>query len=114
MFTGSSCFPLSPDKTKRPGPSGFPLDGKKDQLDCIIEGIGAPHDRKATCFITDQKALDYIKTFNDSHQGSETEPAIVKRLPGANSQAIDLLLKMLQFNPFMRPTVEECLESPFF
>jgi len=34
--------------------------------------------------------------------------------PGAGEEAIDLLHKILVFNPYFRLTIEECLEHPFF
>ena len=37
-----------------------------------------------------------------------------ERLPYASDLALDLLKKMVSFNPYMRPKVEECLEHPFF
>ncbi len=33
---------------------------------------------------------------------------------GASPEAIDLLEKILQFNPYFRPTVDGCLSHPFF
>jgi serine/threonine protein kinase len=34
--------------------------------------------------------------------------------PAAGPEAIDLLNKILVFNPFFRITLEECLAHPFF
>lgn len=34
--------------------------------------------------------------------------------PGAGDEAIDLLHKILVFNPYFRLSIEECLEHPFF
>lgn len=36
------------------------------------------------------------------------------KYPGARSKAIDLLDKILQFNPIFRLTVDEALEHPLF
>lgn len=36
------------------------------------------------------------------------------RYPGAGSEAIDLLNKMLQFNPYFRITIDEALNHPIF
>ena len=33
--------------------------------------------------------------------------------PYASPDAIDLMKKMIQFNPFLRPSIEECLAHPF-
>jgi hypothetical protein len=37
-----------------------------------------------------------------------------KKYPGAGNQAIDLLNKMLLFNPYFRITIDEALDHPFF
>ena len=34
--------------------------------------------------------------------------------PGAGEEAIDLLHKILIFNPYFRITIDECLDHPFF
>ena len=34
--------------------------------------------------------------------------------PGAGDEAIDLLHRILVFNPYFRVTIDECLEHPFF
>lgn len=36
------------------------------------------------------------------------------KYPGAGNEAIDLLNKMLQFNPYFRITIDEALDHPFF
>ena len=35
-------------------------------------------------------------------------------IPTASSEAIDLILKMLQWDPHKRPTATQCLQHPFF
>lgn len=35
-------------------------------------------------------------------------------IPNASSDAIDLILKMLQWDPNRRPTAMQCLQHPFF
>lgn len=34
--------------------------------------------------------------------------------PGAGEEAIDLLHKILVFNPYFRISIDDCLEHPFF
>jgi serine/threonine protein kinase len=34
--------------------------------------------------------------------------------PGAGEEAIDLLHKILVFNPYFRLTIDDCLDHPFF
>ena len=35
-------------------------------------------------------------------------------IPNASPDAIDLILKMLQWDPQKRPTAMQCLQHPFF
>jgi len=39
---------------------------------------------------------------------------LAQRYPAAGEEAIDLLGKMLLFNPYFRITVEDAIEHPFF
>ena len=34
--------------------------------------------------------------------------------PGAGDEAIDLLHKILVFNPYFRASIDECMDHPFF
>jgi serine/threonine protein kinase len=36
-----------------------------------------------------------------------------QRYPASKEEALDLLSKMLNFNPFFRPSVQECLDHPY-
>lgn len=71
--------------------------------------LGPPTDDDM-CFITDKSAIAYIKEF--AARGGVT--SLGDRYPYASEAALDLLRKMVSFNPFLRPTIEECLEHPFF
>jgi mitogen-activated protein kinase 1/3 len=107
LFPGKSCFPLSPDKHVKEERKGFPF-SKNDQLAVIFEVIGTPlEDEKS--FVTDQKALEYLEAFP---QRPKTD--LNKLYPGAGEDAVDLLGKMLIFNPFFRISVDEALNHPFF
>lgn len=60
-------------------------------------------------YVTDTKAITYLKSFN------EIERIDLKdKYPGASPEAIDLLNRMLQFNPFFRISVTDALEHPLF
>ena len=37
-----------------------------------------------------------------------------KKYPGATPEGVDLLNRMLQFNPYFRLTIDEALAHPFF
>jgi len=106
LFPGSSCFPLSPDH-KAEKKHGFPH-SSTDQLNVIFDIIGTPNEEEKS-FVTDAKALEYLKTFN-------TRPRVdfAEMYPAAGKDAIDLINKMLLFNPYFRISTDEALAHPFF
>jgi mitogen-activated protein kinase 1/3 len=71
--------------------------------------IGLPNDTDKSFIITN-KALTYLSTFK-----LETENKDFKSIfPAAPKEALDLLRKLLVFNPYFRLTVDEALAHPFF
>lgn len=106
LFPGSSCFPLSPDH-KAEKKHGFPH-SSTDQLNVIFDIIGTPNEEEKS-FVTDAKALEYLKTFSVRARVDFGE-----LYPAAGKDAIDLINKMLLFNPYFRTTVDEILAHPFF
>lgn len=107
LFPGKSCFPLSPDKHAKEEKGGFPF-SKNDQLAVIFEVIGSPNEDDKS-FVTDQKAQEYLNAFpKKDRQDLQTV------YPGAGEEAIDLLHRILVFNPYFRLSLDECLNHPFF
>lgn len=106
LFPGTSCFPLSPDRANQVKRGGFPH-SSQDQLNVIFSVLGSPKDDDYD-FITDSKALEYIKSFP-----MKKPTDLQERYPAATTDAIDLIQKMLQFNPRKRITVDEALDHPF-
>ena len=107
LFPGKSCFPLSPDKHVKEERKGFPF-SKNDQLAVIFEVIGTPSEEDKS-YVTDAKALEYLEAFPIRPKSDLTA-----LYPGAGEEAIDLLGRMLVFNPYFRVSVNEALEHPFF
>ena len=107
LFPGMSCFPLSPDSMNKPKKGAFPI-SQSDQMSLIFDVLGSPTEEDCS-FITDPKALEYIKAFPPKKRINLQE-----RYPDATDEAIDLLNKILAFNPFFRITIDECLNHPFF
>lgn len=60
-------------------------------------------------FIGNEHARKYIKTLPRRNRQSWSA-----LYPRANPVALDLLSKMLMFNPVKRYTVEQCLSHPYF
>lgn len=106
LFPGSSCFPLSPDKSAIVSKSGFPH-SSTDQLMVIFKVLGTPGADDID-FVTDAKAIEYLKSWPPS-KGQEFKTLF----PGATADALDLLTQMTSFNPKKRISVESALEHPF-
>lgn len=74
----------------------------------IFEVIGTPNEEDKS-FVTDGKAMDYLNAF------PRREKVDLSTIyPGAGEEAINLLHKILVFNPYFRISIDECLEHPFF
>ena len=105
LFPGTSCFPLSPDHRAMMR-KDCPF-SSSDQLMVIFEVLGSPSEEDCS-FVTDPKALEYLKTFPLKKRIDFSQ-----KYPGVTPEALDLLNKTLVFNPFFRATVDECLAHPF-
>jgi len=111
LFPGKSCFPLSPPgKNKvKVNEFGFPNE-KADQLNVIFDVIGSPNEESMR-FVTDPNAILYLKSLS---QKKKNKINFKTKFPGCSEESLDLLQKMLIFDPNKRITVNECLEHPFF
>lgn len=117
LFQGNSCFPLSPAKRpmiEKDDPiildhhSEFPID-RKDQLKMIFNLIGTPQDEMDISFISDKQAEEYIHIF-----ANKSGVSLEEKYPNSSPEALDLLKRMLWFNPYYRITCEEVLNHNFF
>ena len=70
--------------------------------------MGTPEEHDIS-FVTDPKALTYLKSFQPISRVN-----LAEKYPGADTDSIDLLNKMLQINPYFRISVEEALSHPCF
>jgi mitogen-activated protein kinase 1/3 len=100
LFPGGTCYPLSGDG------DNIKADERLDQLSVIFSVIGTP---SAEDIAASGKASEYINALPKM----EAKP-LEKLFPEADPAAIDLLRKMLQFNPLRRLTAGEALEHEFF
>jgi mitogen-activated protein kinase 1/3 len=109
LFPGNRCYPLSPVNANgiKLNKKGFPVD-KSDQLNMIFDVIGTPNDEDLG-FISNNKALEYIKSL-------EIRPKknLKSIFPGSSDEALDLLGKLLHFNPTKRLNVDEAIQHVFF
>lgn len=78
-----------------------------DQLNQILSVLGSPDDETLTR-IGSERAQAYIRSLPKL-------PRIPfhKLFPGVNPEAIDIMEKLLQFDPEKRITVEEALNHPY-
>eukprot|EP00826_Nyctotherus_ovalis_P057172 TRINITY_DN7809_c0_g2_i10.p1 TRINITY_DN7809_c0_g2~~TRINITY_DN7809_c0_g2_i10.p1 ORF type:complete len:447 (-),score=149.73 TRINITY_DN7809_c0_g2_i10:3576-4916(-) len=107
LFPGTSCFPISPG-SGHAKKKGYFQYSTGDQLSLILDMVGTPTEHEMS-FVTDVKALEYLKGFD-----RKLPVDLNSRYPSAGNDALDLLKKMLKFNPFSRITIEECLQHRFF
>jgi len=86
----------------------FPGDDYIKQMNLIFSVLGTPS-KSDMKFISNEKALEYIKSL-------KKQPKIPfnKIYKDANPLALDLLDRMLVFNPHERINVDEALEHPYF
>ena len=105
LFPGTSCFPLSPGHKDTKQKVTI---SEGDQLGVIFEIIGTPEE-KDTKFIKNPTAIKYLKIFKP-----RSHIDLKAKFPATRDDALDLLNKMLIFNPSERITVDDCLEHPLF
>jgi mitogen-activated protein kinase 1/3 len=108
LFQGTSCFPLSPSKNPVVSIAGMPV-SPGDQINVILATFGTPCENKMS-FITDAKAKNYIGEFP-----KHTKQDLSYIFPNENNtDALDLLSRMLDFNPYFRITAKEALRHKYF
>lgn len=79
-----------------------------DQIQKIISILGSPTDNDLE-FITKKEARNFVLNLQKKKGKS-----FKQLFPTANPVALDLLSKMLVFNPHHRATIEECIKHEYF
>ena len=86
----------------------FPAANNLDELQKIISVLGSPSEADLD-FITDEKIKNFMQRL-----AKRTKQSFNLMFSNANPVALDLLGKMLTFNPKKRYTVEQCISHPYF
>ncbi len=107
LFPGSSCFPLSPSAEPTSYIAGLPV-SPRDQFNVILSVRGSPNEKEIS-FVNDKKAEEYIKGF-----GPYPKKDLGATFKVADPQALDLLERLLTFNPYFRITAKEALRHKYF
>ena len=81
----------------------------RDQIKQICRVLGTPtsHDKS---FMTDKDAIDYLEmTIQHKHKCK-----LEALFPSADSAMMNLLKGLLEFNPYLRLSAKQALQSPLF
>ena len=102
-----SCPPAHFYRTTRAGKPLFQGRDYMHQLQVIIEGLGTPSGEEMD-FISNPAARKVIEAM-----GRRKPRRLGDRFPDSSDEAVDLLERMLVFDPRGRITIEEALAHPY-
>ena len=94
----------------------FPGKDSLHQLRLVVEMLGLPTDDELST-IHNQQAVSYIRNLRPKEQNSGdpevTAAKFQKLYPHASPLLVDLMARLLQFDPRKRPTAAEALDHPY-
>eukprot|EP00469_Lotharella_globosa_P012240 CAMPEP_0167789026 /NCGR_PEP_ID=MMETSP0111_2-20121227/10419_1 /TAXON_ID=91324 /ORGANISM="Lotharella globosa, Strain CCCM811" /LENGTH=412 /DNA_ID=CAMNT_0007681073 /DNA_START=100 /DNA_END=1338 /DNA_ORIENTATION=+ len=82
----------------------------RDQVSEYLKVLGAPTPEDVS-FITNEHAKKFVENFGKKLQPENKLPMMYKDM---DPDAMDLMNRMLQFNPHKRISVDECLDHKFY
>eukprot|EP00294_Goniomonas_avonlea_P005725 CAMPEP_0114559790 /NCGR_PEP_ID=MMETSP0114-20121206/11106_1 /TAXON_ID=31324 /ORGANISM="Goniomonas sp, Strain m" /LENGTH=465 /DNA_ID=CAMNT_0001745277 /DNA_START=56 /DNA_END=1453 /DNA_ORIENTATION=+ len=108
LFPGRSCFPFSPGDNRGSMQKVSPTD-RLDQLNVILSVIGTPDEESIRSLHVTQDVRSYLKELKF------VPPADLReKYPLASDEAIDLIRRMLLFNPDRRISIQDALKHRYF
>lgn len=106
VFPGQSCFPLSP-RPNHAADYDYYTKGKNDMLNKIFALLGTPSDEDVKACTDNEKAIRYVARFP-----TQAGAGLKSEFPDVDQAMLDILQKMLIFNPKKRISVPEALAHP--
>jgi len=82
----------------------------RDQVSEYLKVLGAPKPEDLS-FITNEHAKKFVEKYGNSLKSENLLPQMYADI---DKDALDLMMKMLQFNPHKRISVDEALDHPFY
>ena len=101
LFPGQACYPLSPSQANATAEEKEKRQNM-DQLSKIFDVIGTPSsDENIEDWIQEEESIKYVRSFK-----AREKINLADLYPGTESRGIELLHRMLEFNPNKRITAE--------
>ena len=111
LFAGKSCFPKSPtkkDEVIEAGTKTYYIISNGDQLNKIFDIIGTPSEEEIS-WIEEENVKEYVRSFQPREKTD-----LQTLFEGIDPIAIDLLARILVFDPRKRISMKEILSHPYF
>jgi len=111
LFAGKSCFPKSPtkkDEVIEAGTKTYYIISNGDQLNKIFDIIGTPSEEEIS-WIEEENVKEYVRSFQPREKTD-----LQTLFEGIDPIAIDLLARILVFDPRKRISMKDILSHPYF
>ena len=110
FFEGNSCYPISP--VQGGSSTETNIVSSDDQIIVVNDQFGRLS-KDELSFISNENIYDYqMKVTSDKPY--QFEKQVNKTFKSCSPHLIQLVLDMLEYNPFFRPSAKECLQNPIF
>jgi serine/threonine protein kinase len=107
LFPGNSCYPVSPIIPFADTITQYGIN-RGDQINMIFKILGNPSEEDLK-FLSSNDAKYYVN-LAEEYQGIDFS----REFPASSSDSLELLKKMLAFNPHCRISAKDAIESAYF